>query len=63
MATSLLKSFIEVVNPAAGQAGKKMRDPQGRKAERKMRPQAGQTSPQVEPTSKAVLEVQSAQVD
>ena len=29
MATSLLKSFIEVVNPAAAKAGKNGREPQG----------------------------------
>ena len=45
MAISLLKSFIEVVNSAAAKAGKKARDPQGHKAERKTcGPQAGQAA-------------------
>ena len=57
MATSLLKSFIKVVNPAAAKAGKKAQDPQGRKAERKLWPQAGQAVPHAELSSKSVLEV------
>ena len=63
MATSLLKSFIEAVNPAAAKAGKKARDPQGHKAERKLQPQAGQAVPQAEPSLKAVLEVRSSRTD
>ena len=60
MATSLLKSFIEVVNPAVGQAGKKaLSDPQGHKIERRTRSQVAQAAPQAEPTSKSVLEVWS----
>ena len=58
MATSLLKSFIEVVNPAVGQAGKKACDSQGRKIERGV----AQAAPQVDPTSKSVLEVWSGQI-
>ena len=56
----MLKSFIEPVNPAAAKAGKKVRDPQGCKAETKTWPQAGQAVPQAEPSSKSVLEVQSS---
>ena len=63
MATSLLKSFIEVVNPAAAKAGKKAGDPQGHKAERRMWSQAGQAAPQTELSSKSVLEVWSSQTD
>ena len=63
MATSLLKSFIEVVNPAAGQAGKKACDPQGCKIERRTCSQVAQAAPQVDPTSKSVLEVQSTKMD
>ena len=40
MATSFLKSFMEVVNPAAGKAAQKVRDPQSHKTERKMQPEA-----------------------
>ena len=63
MATSLLKSFIKVVNPTVAKAGKKVRDPQGHKAERKIWPQAGQAVLQAEPSSKSVLEVWSSQTD
>ena len=63
MATSLLKSFIEAVNPAAAKAGKKARDPQGRKTKRRTWSQVGQAVPQAEPSSKSVLEVQSSQID
>ena len=63
MAMSLLKSFIEVVNPAVGQAGKKVHDPQGHKIERRMRSQVAQAALQVDPTSKSVLEVQSTKID
>ena len=59
MGTSLLKSFIEAVNPAAPKAGKKVRDPQGCKTERRTWSQVGQAVPQAEPSSKAVLEVRS----
>ena len=51
MATSFLKSFMEVVNPAAGKAAKKVQDPQGHKTERRTRsevvvvPQAMQGPP------------------
>ena len=40
MATSFLKSFMEVVNPAAGKSAQKAWDPQGRKTERKTQPEA-----------------------
>ena len=40
MATSFLKSFMEAVNPVAGKAAQKAHDSQGRKAERKMQPEA-----------------------
>ena len=63
MATSLLKSFIEVVNPAVAKAGKKAQDPQGHKAERKMQPQAGQAAPHAELSLKAVLEVRSSRTN
>ena len=63
MATSLLKSFIEAVNPAAGQAAKKAWVPQGHKTERKMWSQAAQVAPPTEPASKSVLEVRSSQTD
>ena len=63
MATSLLKSFIEAVNPAAVKAVKKVRDPQGHKDERKTWSQAGQAVLQAELPSKSVLEVQSSQTD
>ena len=63
MATSLLKSFIEVINPAAAKAGKKARDSQGQKAERRPWPQASQAVPQAEPPSKSVLEVRSSRTD
>ena len=53
MTTSLLKSFIEAVNPVAGKAGKKAQDPQGCKTERKNPwSQVGQAAPQAEPSSK-----------
>ena len=39
MSTSFLKSFMEVVNPAAGKAAQKAHDPQSRKAERKTQPE------------------------
>ena len=60
MATSLLKSFIEAVNPAVGKAAKKVWDPQGHKTERKMQPWAAQDAPSTEPSSKGVLESQSS---
>ena len=40
MATSFLKSFMEVVNPAAGKAAQKAHDPQSHKTERKTQPEA-----------------------
>ena len=40
MATSFLKSFMEVVNPAAGKSAQKVWDPQSRKTERKTQPEA-----------------------
>ena len=40
MATSFLKSFMEAVNPTAGKAAQKARDPQSRKTERKTQPKA-----------------------
>ena len=55
MATSLLKSFIEVVNPAVVKAGKRARDPPSHKAERKSMPQAGQAVLQAEPSLKQFL--------
>ena len=61
MATSLLKSFIEAVNPAVGKVAKKAQDPQGRKTERKMQPQAASDALSKEPPSKGVLESQSSQ--
>ena len=63
MATSLLKSFIEVVNPVVGQAAKKACDPPGHKTDRKMRSQMAQSLPQANPTSKSVLEIQLTNVD
>ena len=63
MATSLLKSFIEVVNHAVAKAGKKVQDSQGHKAERRTWSQAGQAVLQAEPSSKSVLEVWSSQTD
>ena len=63
MATSLLKGFIEAVNPAAVKAGKKAQDPLGHKAERRMWPYAGQAVLQAEPSSKSVLEVYLSQTD
>ena len=56
MATSFLKSFIEVVNPVAGKAAKRVWDPQGRKTERRTRPQTAPDAPLMEPSSKATLE-------
>ena len=63
MATSLLKSFIEAVNPVAGKAGKKVQDPQGHKTERRTWLQVSQAVPQAEPSSKSFLEVRSSQID
>ena len=40
MATSFLKSFMEAVNPIAGQSAQKARDPQSRKTEKKTQPEA-----------------------
>ena len=56
MATSFLKNFIEVVNPAAGKVVKKAQDPQGSKTERKMWPQAAQDALSTKPSSKGVFE-------
>ena len=53
MATSFLKSFMEAVNPAAGKAAKKTRDPQGHKTERRMRSEAAPNALLTELTSKA----------
>ena len=39
MATSFLKSFMEVVNPAASKAARKAQDPQGHKTKRKTQPE------------------------
>ena len=61
MATSLLKSFIEVVNPPVGKVAKKVCDPQGHKTKRKMWPRAAQDPPSTEPSSKGVLESWSSQ--
>ena len=55
MATSFLKSFMEAVNPAAGKAAQKVRDPQGHKTERKRRPEAAPNA-LLELTSKEALE-------
>ena len=55
MATSFLKSFMEVVNPAAGKAAQKVWDPQGHKTERKMQPEAAPNA-LLELTSKEALE-------
>ena len=63
MATSLLKSFIEAVNPAVRQAAKKAWDPQGHNTERKTWSQATQVAPPAELSSKSVLEVQSSRTD
>ena len=64
MATSLLKSFIEAVNPAAGQAAKKVRKTlKVARLRGECNPQAAQVAPSVEPSSKSVLEVQSSQTD
>ena len=40
MATSFIKSFMEVVNPAAGKAAKKTRDPQERRTRSESAPNA-----------------------
>ena len=58
MATSFLKSLMEAVNPAAGKAAQKARDPQGRKTERKMQPEAAPNA-LLELTSKEALEERS----
>ena len=52
MAMSLLKSFIEVVNPAVGQAGKKACDPQGDKVKRRAHSQVDQAALQADLTFK-----------
>ena len=62
MATSLLKSFMEAVNPAVGQAAKKACDPQGRKADRRMWPQAAPSVPEADLTSKLALETRTPTV-
>ena len=59
MATSFLKSFIEAVNPAVGKAAKRVRDSQGRKTKRRMRPQTAPDAPSMELSSKATLERRS----
>ena len=58
MATSFLKSFMEAVNEAAGKAVKKPQDPQGRKTERRMQPEAAPNA-LLELTSKEALEERS----
>ena len=59
MATSFLKSFMEAVNPVAGKAAKRARDPQGHKIQRRTRSEAATDAPSTEPTTKATLEGQS----
>ena len=61
MATSFLKSFMEVVNPVAGKAAKRARDPQGHKNERRMRSEAALDALSMGPTMKATLEGWSTQ--
>ena len=60
MATSFLKSFIEVVNPVVQKAAKRVQDPQGHKTERKTWPQSAPDAPSMELTLKATLEGQSS---
>ena len=60
MATSFLKSFMEVVNPTAGKAAQKARDPQGCKTEMRMHPEAAPNA-LLEMTSKEALEERSSQ--
>ena len=61
MATSFLKSFMEVVNQVVGKAAKRARDPQSCKTVRKTRPQSALDAPLTELTSKATLEGWSSQ--
>ena len=62
MATSLLKSFIEAVTPAAGQAAKKANGPQGHKTDRRAQPHAIPSVLEADPSSKSALETQSVNV-
>ena len=59
MATSFLKSFMEAVNPAAGKDAKKMRDPQGRKAEGGTQSEPAPNALLAELSSKEALEARS----
>ena len=55
MATSFIKSFMEVVNPAAGKAAKRAWDPQDRQTERRMHPESAPNA-LMELTTKEALE-------
>ena len=62
MATSLFKSFIEAINPGAGQPAKRTSDPQGCKFNRKTWCQTAWSAPELDPVLKSTLEVQATNI-